>query len=371
MTGKPVTVKPVTGGPVTGGPVTGGPVTGKPMTGGPEAPYDADILILALDRSEETAAAIASALAQTGVSRRVIVVDQGSAAPALARVKAAVAGRADATLVSAGRNLGVAGGRNLAASLGHGRVLVALDNDAEFADTTTVARAIAELDAAPALGAIGFRIVVFATGADDMSSWGYPLALLPRAATTFESTTFVGAGHAIRRTAWDAAGGYDDALFFCWEELDFCLRAIAAGWRVAYRGDLVVRHKVSPERRVDWSGERWFYFVRNRIYIARKWNAQWTALMPRIAAYVIKGLRNGMFRQTLRAVVAAGRMRVTTRTMSLAMRDYLIQHDVAHRGGWRDRLRREVLAYLPGRIALRRDLTRTRKTSKVVLRRLR
>jgi GT2 family glycosyltransferase len=339
------------------------------VTGRPQAPYDADILILALDRAEETVAAIGSALAQTGVSRRVIVVDQGSAAPALARIEAAVAGWADATLVSAGRNLGVAGGRNLAASLGQGRVLVALDNDAEFADTTTVARSVAVLDAAPALGAIGFRIVVFATGADDMSSWGYPQALLSRAGLMFEATTFVGAGHAIRRAAWDAAGGYDEALFFCWEELDFCLRAVALGWRVVYRGDLVVRHKISPERRVDWSSERWFYFVRNRIYIARKWNTQWIALVARIAAYVMKGLRNGMLWQTLRAIVAAGRMKVTRRTMSPAMRDYLIQHDVAHRGRWHERLRCEVLAHLPGRTPLRRDLTRMRNTSRVISRR--
>ena len=320
---------------------------GYVVTDAPEGRYDADILILSLDRAEETVAAIASALAQTGASRHVIVVDQGSSPAALARITAVVAGRADATLVSAGRNLGVAGGRNLA-SLGHGRVLVALDNDAEFEDATTVARAVAALDVAPALAAIGFRIVVDATGADDLSSWGYPLALLPRAAMRFETTTFVGAGHAIRRAAWDAAGGYDHALFFCWEELDFCLRAVALGWRVVYRGDLVVRHKVSPEHRVAWSGERWFYFVRNRIYIARKWDAGWGGLLPRIMAYALKGARNRMLWQTLRAVVAAGRMQMTPRPMPAPMRVYLADHDAAHRGGWRVRLRREVLAHLPG-----------------------
>ena len=30
--------------------------------------------------------------------------------------------------------------------------------------------------------------------------------------------------------AWQQAGGYDPKLFFCWEEFDFCLRAIALGW---------------------------------------------------------------------------------------------------------------------------------------------
>ena len=313
----------------------------------PASPYDADVLILALDRAQETVAAIASALSQTGVSRHVIVLDQGSHPAALASVAAFVAGRTDVTLASAGGNLGVAAGRNLAASLGHGRVLVALDNDAEFADATTLARAIAVLDAAPDLGVIGFRIVLHAGGADDLSSWGYPAALLARAAASFDAATFVGAGHAIRRAAWDAAHGYDPALFFCWEELDFCLRAVAAGWRVVYRGDLVVRHKVSAERRVSWSGDRWFYFVRNRIYIAHKWQASWVALLPRIAAYAAKGLRNGMLWQTLRAVAAAGRMPVAPQRMSETMRSYFTRNDHAHRGGWLMRLRREVLGHLP------------------------
>jgi GT2 family glycosyltransferase len=326
-------------------------VTGAAIAGAGEPPagaYDADVLILALDRAPETVAAIASALAQTGVSRHVVVVDQGSRPAALAQIAAAVAGRADVTLVSAGGNLGVAAGRNLAASLGHGRVLVTLDNDAEFADATTLARAVAALDAAPEVGAIGFRIVVHANGADDLSSWGYPVALLPRSGEVFDAATFVGAGHAIRRAAWYAAGGYDPILFFCWEELDFCLRAVAAGWRVQYRGDLVVRHKVSAERRMTWSGERWYYSVRNRIYIARKWNAGWVELLPRIAAYVVKGLRNRVLWQTLRAVAAAARMPIAPRPMPAAMRWYLARHDLAHRGGWRMRLRREVLASLPG-----------------------
>ena len=50
--------------------------------------YDADVLILALDRAEETLAAIRSALAQTGVSRHVFVVDQGSRPEDVARLAA-------------------------------------------------------------------------------------------------------------------------------------------------------------------------------------------------------------------------------------------------------------------------------------------
>ena len=314
--------------------------------GPPEGEYDADVVILSLDRAEETLAAIRSALAQCGMSRHVFVVDQGSRPEALARLAAEVARRQDATLVALDRNHGVAGGRNRGSSLGHGRVIFGLDNDAEFADATTLARAVAALDEDRTLAAIGCRILLHACDTDDLSSWGYPSSLLPRAGESFDTVTFVGAGHAIRRAAWDA---YDEALFFCWEEFDFCLRAIEHGWRIRYRGDIAVRHKVSPEQRVTWSGTRWFHFVRNRLYIARKWGGSWPSLAPRIAGYLLKGARNAALGQTVRALYAAIRLSAGTAPQRLpaGARTYLRATDAAQRGSLLHRLRHEVLAMLP------------------------
>ena len=311
----------------------------------PSGAYDADVVILSLDRAEETAAAIRSALAQCGVSRHVFVVDQGSGPGTLARLAHEVAGRRDATLVALDRNYGVAGGRNRGSSLGHGRIIFGLDNDAEFADATTLARAVAALDEDPALAAIGCRILLYARDVDDLSSWGYPESLLPRAAESFDTITFVGAGHAIRRAAWD---GYDEALFFSWEELDFCLGAIERGWRIRYRGDIAVRHKVSPERRVTWSGMRWFYVVRNRIYIARKWNTGWFALLPRIVYYLIQGARNGLLDQTLAALPAAFRMAsgAPVRRHSANTLRYIRMNDTAHRDSLAIRILRAFSADL-------------------------
>ncbi len=321
------------------------------IAGAASAPADgdADVIILAMDRVEDTIAAIASARAQQGIVKHVWVADQGSTPENLARLAAAVEGAADATLVRLDRNHGVAGGRNRATALGRARAIFALDNDAEFADATTLARAVAALDETPDLAAIGCRILVFATGEEDRSSWGYPPALLPRAAGSFDSCTFVGAGHAIRRAAWDAAGGYDDALFFCWEEFDFCLRAINLGWRIRYRGDIAVRHKVSGEHRFAWSGTRWHYFVRNRLYIGLKSGDGVLALLPRYAAYLVKGARNGVLRQGLAAGPAALRLaRTAPRQLPTpAAQDYLARNDAAYRGGLLGRLRRELLAALP------------------------
>jgi GT2 family glycosyltransferase len=177
------------------------------------------------------------------------------------------------------------------------------------------------------------------------------MALLPRAGGCFDAATFVGAGHAIRRAAWQQVGGYDDSLFFCWEEFDFSLCAIELGWAVRYRGDIVVRHKVSPEQRFAWSGTRWFYFVRNRLYIGRKWGNGWLTLAPRYLGYLIKGMRNGVGQQTLAALPAAIRMSagLPRRRLSPAALSYLAVNDRAYRGSSLARLKREVLAALPGK----------------------
>jgi GT2 family glycosyltransferase len=307
--------------------------------------YDADIIVLSLDRVVETIEAIRSACEQTDVSVHVFVLDQGSRPETLQRLADTFGDRANVTLLAVDENLGVAGGRNLISGLGCGRVIVALDNDAEFATADTVAHMVAALDAEPQLAAIGCRIVTYADGADDASSWGYPADLLPCAGESFDSVTYVGAGHAIRRAAWEQAGGYDAKLFFCWEEFDFCLRAIALGWRVRYRGDLVIRHKVSPEQRVGWTGARWFYFVRNRLYIERKLGRVGLALAPRAAFYLLKGFRNRLPLQTLRAILAAAAMapRSSLEQMPHAGTSYLSRNDLAHRGSLLHRITHEML----------------------------
>ncbi|PPQ29416.1 glycosyltransferase family 2 protein [Rhodopila globiformis] len=314
----------------------------------PAAPVDADILILALDRIEETLAAIRSSQEQIGVATHLFVLDQGSQPAGVERLAEAVRALPNAALLSVGGNLGVAGGRNFLARLGSGRAIVALDNDAEFAAPDTVARLVAALDAEPRLAAIGCRIVTYADGRDDLSSWGYPASLLPSAGDSFDAVTYVGAGHALRRGAWEQAGGYDGKLFFCWEEYDFCLRAIALGWRIRYRGDIVIRHKVSPERRVCWGAARWFYFVRNRLYIERKIGATWPQIAPRAVGYLLKGCRNGLLRQTVRAIRAARAMAPRARPRKLPREawSYLLRNDRAHRGSVMRRLRTEALGRL-------------------------
>ncbi|MEA2604237.1 MAG: hypothetical protein QOF89_5229 [Acidobacteriota bacterium] len=51
-----------------------------------------------------------------------------------------------------------------------------------------------------------------------------------------------GAAMAVRRAAWETAGPLDEGFRFYAQDLDFCLRARRAGWRVAVRPELAVLH---------------------------------------------------------------------------------------------------------------------------------
>ena len=51
-----------------------------------------------------------------------------------------------------------------------------------------------------------------------------------------------GAALAIRRTAFDAAGGFDERYFMYWEEVDLCRRLGAAGWETHFAPVTDVRH---------------------------------------------------------------------------------------------------------------------------------
>ncbi len=311
----------------------------------PQAAYDADIIILTISRIPETIEAVRSACRQTGLGVHVSVLDQGSPEAEFQMLAAALQGEARVSLYRSFVNLGVAGGRNFLAQQGNGRIIAGLDNDAVFASDHIVAQASRKFADHPRLGALGFRILNGDGTALDESSWGYPQSLKPHCHAWFLTTTFVGAGHAIRRTAWQQAGGYDARLFFTWEEYDFCRRAIKSGWQIGYDGLLAVWHKAATAQRVGWQGARQGVFVRNRLVIARKWREPRLLL---IAGYLLKGLLAGRLIATLQGVLAGLRWKLaTTQTMPPLMQAYLQQHEARHRGPWWLRVQSELFRKRP------------------------
>lgn len=317
------------------------------------AKVDIDVVILSLDRPQETAAAVGSAVSQIGVRVHVVVVDQGSRPENIESIRGYCKELGNqVTLVEAGRNLGVPGGRDLGIRAGSARVVFCMDNDATFANTRVLERVVHLMDAEPNLGAVALRVLERDSDSTDELTWVFPGRSDREEA---DVTRFVGCAHAIRRLAYEAAGGYDQTLFFYWEELDLSYRLINRGFRIRYVPSLRVRHWVSPEARVEWNRDRYRRMVCNGIRVRARYTGIFRALIVYGVGYLIRGARNGLFGQAvggLRDAIGAlfnpAEMR-RFESLSVDARRYIRDNDIRHRGRLVMRMRREVWARLPGR----------------------
>lgn len=126
---------------------------------------------------------------------------------------------------------------------------------------------------------------------------------------TREVDQVMGAFFFVRRSLYEALGGFDERFFVYFEDLDFAVRARGRGWTSAYLADAQAFHRGQGTTDAA-SDRRMFYFSRSRILFARKHfgtvgAAAVTAAtlllepIPRIAAAL--ATRRGSLTATLRA----------------------------------------------------------------------
>jgi len=309
-----------------------------------------DVVVLSLDRLHDTHECIDSILAQDHPQVRLWVLDQGSEPATVASLRQRSLADSFA-FVEVGR-IGVAAGRNRGYRMGKAPLIVALDNDAVLSDAGVLTRIGQRFAADARLGVLAFAVHDYARGGPDVGSWGYPWPVASHFKQEFLAARFCGAGHAVSRAAFTASPGYDEQLFFFGEELDLSWSLISLGYEIRYVPEVAVRHKSSQERRISWAEGRYYYNVRNMLYLQRKyWHDPWM-LLEYLLGYLIKGLGNGLFRATLKGVRDGLRMQARgegAAVLDEAARAYVFAHEYAPRGSaWR-RFRREVVLRLSPR----------------------
>lgn len=229
------------------------------------------------DRPSELAAALASIRSQRGVARTVVVANGG-------RVDLGEHD-GDVEVIELGDNIGVPGGRAVGVAASDTDVVAFLDDDAELLDVRTNELIDRAFDSDAQLGAISFRIHD-GSGTSDRRH----VPRLGRAGVTRAgpAATFLGGASAIRRSAYERAGGYWSELFYAHEELDLSWRLHEEGFTVSYRPDVCVMH---PPTAISRHPAGWYLTGRNRVWIARR-----NLPLPVLAVHVIVWLCLGLVR---------------------------------------------------------------------------
>lgn len=207
-----------------------------------------------------------------GLTWEVVVVDNASRDGSAESVAAEFP---DARLVVNPENVGFARGVNTGLSLTRGRYVLLFNPDAE-APPDTLRRLVEVADAHPEVGLLSPAQRDPATG--DVRA---PLRPFPTWRTAFRDYTLArwvlppagparlaerearrptaagwlaGGTLLVRREVLDMIGGLDGRYFMWCEDIDYCRRAIRAGWPLFYVDDIVVDHHGGKSQRQERRG---------------------------------------------------------------------------------------------------------------------
>ena len=167
--------------------------------------------------------------------------------------------------VGSPENLGIPAGRNLGVPHVSGELLFFLDDDASLASPGALAAVAGRFEADPALGLLQLRVAPRDGGAS-ARDWVPRLRVGDRSRSSDITAVWEGAV-ALRRSVFDAIGGWPGDFRFVHEGIDLGWRVMDAGHRVAYAGDIVALHP-SPTGRPH--GYSFYYGARNRVWLARR-----------------------------------------------------------------------------------------------------
>jgi GT2 family glycosyltransferase len=162
-------------------------------------------------------------------------------------------------------NLGIPAGRNAGVSLVEGEWLFFLDDDACLPSDDILARMAMQFAADPTLGMIQPR-VVDADGREAPRRWT-PRVRVGDAARSSPAMNVWEGAVAIRRDAFEFAGGWPEPFWYAHEGVELAWRVWDGGFHVRYDGDIEVHHPaIQPTRHPEF----YRYQARNRVWLARR-----------------------------------------------------------------------------------------------------
>jgi GT2 family glycosyltransferase len=237
------------------------------------------------NRPAELDRAVASAVALDGDSVEVVVVGNGADVPAVPP---------GVITLRLPENVGVAAGRNAGVAACAGDVVLFLDDDGWYPDPDLGEHVAASFEADPGLAVLSFRVADPEGGPG--ARWHVPRLRAGDPERSSVVTTFAGGACAIRRSAYQEAGGLPEEFFYGHEETDLAWRLLGLGYRLEYDGAARMCHPAVPNAR----HATWYRLDgRNRVLLARRnlpWPLAWAYLLDWLALTVARERSAGALR---------------------------------------------------------------------------
>jgi len=254
------------------------------------------IIILNWNGLEDTTECLESLKQITYSNYKVIVVDNGSQGNDVQVLKERFGDYIH--LIENDRNYGYTGGSNIgiryARSNRSSDYILLLNNDT-VVDPEFLTEMVKVAEGDLAIGIAGAKIYYYDNPNQlqdirgKINLWkGEPASLLQVVATeirrteidkeqydiTREADWIGGCCFLIKKGALENIGLFDESYFCYWEEVDYCLRARRAGYKVIYVPAAKVWHKLGQSTRKA-PGFSCYYGVRNRFYFTKKHATRW------------------------------------------------------------------------------------------------
>jgi GT2 family glycosyltransferase len=229
------------------------------------------VLVVTYDAERELALCLQSLrdaareLEPLGETLEVVVADNGSRDGTRAIVRDRFA---EMRCLELGRNLGFGAANNHAAAAASGELLLLLNPDAWLA-AGSLPRLVERLRSDPGLGLVSPRFC--SPAGERQFDWVPSVSLLGEAVQRFRTSAgrgrfnveslprllraigwsgwYTAACALVRRSAFEAVGGFDEGFFLYFEDVDLCTRLEQAGWRLELVPEALAYHVGSSGRR--------------------------------------------------------------------------------------------------------------------------
>ena len=227
------------------------------------------IVIPTFNRADDLIATLDS-LSKSDVNMdQVVIVDNGSKDDTIEKMQKHYP---DIHLLALEENIGATGGSNVGFdfALAHGAdYVVRMDSDIEV-DPNFLAPLVETAESDPRIGIIGPKIyyfdkpnLIWYAGVEkkdiffNLTDGFQHQPDSPENNTQREVDFAWGATMLISREVLEKTGGFDTDFFVYYEEMDFCERVQAFGYKILYIPESKIWHKVGSESNSAWTGYHW------------------------------------------------------------------------------------------------------------------